>query len=77
MVECLFDGVEKILEVADELFINGFVIPALGALTKFAVENLEASRERGTKSTRRVVHLANEARADPPGQSDGCCVHLG
>ena len=72
----MFDGVEEILEVVDEIFVKGFVIPALGALTKFAVENLEASRERGTKATRRVVHLADKARADPPGHFDSFSVHL-
>ena len=72
----MFDGVEEILEVANEFFINRFIIPTLGTLTKFAVEDLEASGEQATKCPRRVVHLANKARADPPGHSDSVSVHL-
>ena len=72
----MFDGVEEILEIVDKFFIKGFVIPALGGLTKFAVEDLETSCHRRTKATRRVVHLADKARAGPPGHFDGISVNL-
>ena len=73
----LLDCLEEILEVHNKFFITWFIVPAFRVLTKFTVEDLEASGERAAKGPQWVEHLANKARANPPGHSDSCCVHLG
>ena len=73
----MLDCQEEVLEAVNEFFVDWFIVPTLGILTKFGVENLKATGERAAKGPARVVHLAYKARADPPGYSDGCWVHLG
>ena len=77
LMQGLLDGVEKILEIHNQFLITWFIVPACRVLTKFTVENLEAASERASKGPRRVKHFSDKARANPPGHSDSCCVHLG